>query len=198
MQLSYKNPNIPQTLISEINKYYIYAIIKQSVFIYSIIVLFFLEYNLTFTMIMILSSVESFGGMITNVPAGILADTWGRKKTTILGNIISAIGIALYIIYPVFIFFIFAELILVIGASSNHGAALMYSKFKKYGVDEHYIDYEAFKDSKLYIISSIIGITATIIYNQNIYLPFIMSIVALLLSNLYLFRLEEEKGTTEI
>ena len=194
--LLYKNAAIPKKNLTEINFYFIYALVSRMVFFYSIIVIFFLEFGLSFTAIMILSSVESIASMLFEIPSGMFADFFGRKKTVIIGTIISVAGVAAYVIHPSFALFVIAELLLSIGSSCISGTAssLSYSKFKSCGCEEHFHDFQSFAASKVILVGAFVSIFSTIFFDYNVFLPFVLSCTTLLIAILFLLKVGEEKG----
>ena len=65
---------------SNIWKYYLASALAYFGFFTPIIQLFYLDHNLTITKIAILGVAWSIVRIILEVPSGILADKWGRKK----------------------------------------------------------------------------------------------------------------------
>ena len=104
-----------------IPKLYILVIMRWLLFIMPIIVLFFYENGLNQTEIMILQSIFSIGVVIFEIPSGYFSDVIGRKRTMVIGSVISTIAFGIYAFSSGFWGFLVAELILGLGASFISG-----------------------------------------------------------------------------
>ncbi|MBN1482361.1 MFS transporter [candidate division KSB1 bacterium] len=115
-------------LESNIPKLYILVVLRWLLFVMPIIVLFFYENGLTQTQIMILQSIFSIGVVVFEIPSGYFSDVFGRKRTLVIGSIISTIAFGIYSVSTGFWGFLAAELILGLGASCISGtdSAMIY------------------------------------------------------------------------
>lgn len=93
-----------------------------------IIVLFFQEHGLSLTEVMILQSIYSMSLAFFEIPSGFIADIFGRKKSIVLGTILSFFGYLFFSFYNGFYFFAIAQILIGIGGSliSGSDSALIY------------------------------------------------------------------------
>ena len=78
-----------------------------------------------------------FWHFILEVPTGVVADYFGRKKSVIIGLIFYFFGVLLYGTVPNFVVFLICEFILAMGVSLMSGAdsAMLYDKLKEHGME---------------------------------------------------------------
>jgi MFS family permease len=109
-----------------------------------IVVLFYHDNGLNMTQIFWLKSVYSIAMVITELPSGYLADSWGCRRTLLFGSIMGTLGILIYSLSSDFYSFMVAEIILGIGFSFVSGAdsALLYDSLKAEGRAADYVKYE--------------------------------------------------------
>jgi len=58
--------------------------------------------GLTFEQIGLLFSIWSLGFLVTELPSGVLADYWSRKYVIMLGGVLRAVGLTIWIVWPTF------------------------------------------------------------------------------------------------
>gem|GEM_PF-923971 len=192
--LLYKNNKISKELLSQINKYLIFSLFNSAVFIYTIIVLFYRHFELSFTYIMLISSIESWFSFLFEIPSGVLSDMWSRKKTVILGIALSAISMIAYIVYPSIALFIIAEALLATGGAFLSGtvSAIIYDKFKCNDIEEYYSDFLSLSTSRKFVVLGIVSVSSSLLFYVNIFLPFIISFICLFISLLIFLSITDE------
>jgi len=116
--------NIPRLYLIKISKWFN--------LIMPIIVLFYQDNGMGMHEIFVLKSIYSIAIVVMEIPSGWMADIWGRKKTLILGGILSSSGVFIYCFSYGFLAFVLAEIILGIGHSFVSGAdsAMLYDSLK--------------------------------------------------------------------
>lgn len=131
-------------LSGNIYRLYIIKTAKWFSLIMPIVVLFFQENGLTMTEIFWLKSVYSIGIVTFEIPSGYFADAWGRKKTLIIGTLLTTLGFSIYGFSSGFFQFLIAELVLGIGQSFISGAdsAMLYDSLKNDHKENEYAKYE--------------------------------------------------------
>jgi len=196
VRLFYKNTAFSKKFQRDLNLFLLHHIATRGVFVYGIMVLFFLEFGLSFTAIMVLSVAESLSSLVFTLPAGLLADIWSKKKVVIIGKILSIVGFLTYIINPSFLTFLIAEILLSAGNSciSSADTSFLYTKFKHNKQENFYKSFIAFKNSKTIIVGAFTTTGATILYAIDFYWPFILSVISLLISIFILSKITEEKS----
>ncbi len=127
-------------LYSNIWKLYVIRFLTWFMVIMPIIVLFYQEKGLSLQEIFIIQAFFSFCIVAFEVPSGYLADNWGRKRAIVLGCVFLTTGYTAYIFASGFFHFLFAEILLGIGASFVSGAdsALLYDSLLESGKDSEY------------------------------------------------------------
>lgn len=122
---------------SNIKKYYWFCFFRNFSFWLPVFVLFFIDRGLNYTQIMILPVVTAVTQLILEMPTGIFADKFGRKKTILIGRICCIISLVLY-------YYAYSDLfILFILAAIFFGATLAFTS----GTESAFI-YDTLKDLK--------------------------------------------------
>ncbi|AZR72823.1 hypothetical protein BBF96_05095 [Anoxybacter fermentans] len=184
-----------------IKTYYIYSTFANLLILGPIIVLFFIAKGLSFTQIMILNSIAAISIVIFEVPTGAVADKYGRKVSLVLGALLWAVSLFMYIIGTRFFIFILAEIIFSLGATLKSGAdtAMIYDSLKVMGKVKEFQKIEGHAQSFALYAQAIGSVIAGFIYEINIYLPLAISIGFMLITILITLNfkeppIEEKKG----
>jgi len=140
MRLLFSSNKVSKDVNRQINFFMLSALFARCIFIYTILVIFFQQYGLNFAQILLVFALEGLVTFVFEIPTGILADVWGKKKTVLAGMLMGIAGLASYIIHPSFAFFIIAEVLLAIGDACESGAhtAFIYAKFEEYNLQDEY------------------------------------------------------------
>lgn len=123
---------------------YFIKVSKWFTLVMPIIVLFYEENGLGLKDIFLLKSVYSVAVVAFEIPAGYLADVWGRKNTLLLGGSLAFGGFLCYSFSYTLGAFFLAEVFLGIGQSLVSGAdsALLYDTMLYHRKEEEYLKYE--------------------------------------------------------
>lgn len=123
---------------------YLIKISKWFTLVMPIIVLFYKECGIDLADIFLLKSVYSIAMVSLEIPAGYLADIWGRKNCLITGCVLGFVGFTSYSFSDTFMAFLMAEVLLGFGQSLVSGAdsALLYDTMIHYKKEECYLKYE--------------------------------------------------------
>lgn len=125
-----------EKLSKNIFLYYLYMLFSDAVLIGAVLIPFFSSWaGMTQAQIQSLQSINMVFILLLEVPTGIIADVYGRKKSLIVGVTFSIFGIVLMTITPSFALFVIAEFILAFGVACKSGAdtALIYDSLKQTG-----------------------------------------------------------------
>ena len=173
----YKNINMPVEVLKQVRAYQIFSLLNRMVFFYTIIVIFFRHFELTFKQIIIISAVESIVTAVFELPSGIVADVWGRKRTALVGIAGSALSCLLYVLIPSFAAFVAIEIILAVGAALTSGSlsALIFEKFEESGNKDAYNGFLSQLSSQRFVVSALVALSASFLYVFNVFLPFLAS-----------------------
>ncbi|HRN71352.1 MAG TPA: MFS transporter, partial [Candidatus Woesebacteria bacterium] len=119
--------------------------------------------------------------MIMELPSGALADLIGRRTTILFSFLLGAISYLLIPFGTSYLYFIIINIILGVSDSFRSGAeeAMVYDTYKE--VDSHEFEKVNSKGNLVYQTGLIIGtITGGLLYNVNVYIPFVFYGMSLL------------------
>jgi MFS family permease len=107
---------------NNLQKMYIIRALRSGMFSIAIIVLFFKEHGLSMGEITLLQSLFSAAVILFELPTGHFADNYGRKKSIVIGGLVSSLGYVFYSLSSTFWGFLAGEIILALGCSFVSGA----------------------------------------------------------------------------
>ena len=113
-------------LTSNVYKYYLFQFFNNLAFFSPVIVLFWQSNGLNMTKILLLQSIYSLGVIILELPTGVFADYFGKRKSLILGALFWTIGTFWYGLSHHFWQFVIGELTAGVGAAFISGADRAY------------------------------------------------------------------------
>lgn len=183
-EVSYFCSYMSEKLKGNILRLYIIKTSKWFSLIMPIIVLFFQDNGLSMTEIFWLKSVYSIAIVTIEIPSGYFADVIGRKRTLIIGTLLTALGFSIYGVSFGFWQFLIAELVLGIGQSFISGAdsAMLYDSLKNENRENEYIKYEGRVISVGNFSEAAAGIIGGFIAMISLRTPFIAQVVVALVS----------------
>lgn len=107
---------------SNIWKLYLISVLNGFALFVPIMVLFYKENGMSMSQVFLLQSIFSASAILTEIPTGCFSDLFGRKKSIVIGGILSAIGFAAYSLSDGFWGFLVSEIVLGIGMSFVSGS----------------------------------------------------------------------------
>ena len=109
-----------------------------------ILMIFYSQHDLTAHQSFLLKSCYSLSIVVFEIPSGIAADLWGRKRTLVTGSILGTVGFVIYSLFSSFYAFMAAEFTLGLGMSFISGAdsAMIYDTLQAHGRQSEYAKYE--------------------------------------------------------
>lgn len=139
-----------------------------------IIVLFYQECGLGLRDVFLLKSIYSVAIVSFEIPAGYLADVWGRRNSLLTGCILAFAGYLFYSFSGTFFTFAIAEIFLGIGQSMVSGAdsALLYDTMLENKKEEEYLKYEGRVTMVGNFSEAFAGIFAGLLALHTLRLPF--------------------------
>ncbi|HKI89738.1 MAG TPA: MFS transporter, partial [Draconibacterium sp.] len=164
---------------------YVVKISKWFNLVMPIVVLFYQDNGIGMQGIFMLKAIYSVAIVVMEIPSGWMADVWGRKKTLILGSILSSAGIFVYILSYGFWAFAVAEIILGVGYSFVSGAdsAMLFDSLKAEKKSDRYVKHEGRITSAGNFAEAIAGIAggflATITLRTPFYFQFAVASMAI-------------------
>ncbi|QTA37789.1 MFS transporter [Thermosipho ferrireducens] len=105
----------------QFRKFQMYGFLKNLRFFEPFLILFFLESGLTYFQIGILFSVKSITTNLLEVPTGIIADVYGRRKSMLFSMGSYIIAFLIFYFFPVFHLYIFAMILYAFGEAFRTG-----------------------------------------------------------------------------
>ncbi len=117
-------------------KLYGYSFFQSFLIVIPVIVPFWQKKGLSLQEIFMLQGVFGFALILFDAPAGYLADLFGRKKTLVIGSIISALGFQILWFGQTFLDFVVYEIVVGIGLSLQSGCdiAILYHSIEKLNI----------------------------------------------------------------
>lgn len=179
-----QNLSLPDSK-KNIARLYVIKISKWFNMVMPIVVLFYQDNGIDMQGIFILKAIYSVAIVFMEIPSGWMADVWGRKKTLILGGILSSAGILIYSFSFGFWAFAVAEIILGIGHSFVSGAdsAMLFDSLKAAKQSDQYVKQEGRITSAGNFAEAIAGIAggflATITLRTPFYFQFAVAAMAI-------------------
>ncbi len=123
-----------------IKLFYWYKFFKELVPIYPVYILLFESKGLSVSQISLLLAVWSAPLILLEIPTGILADHWNRKKMLVVGSLAKAACYGFWFFAESFIFFALGFILWGISESLCSGSeeALLYDSLKEQGIEEQF------------------------------------------------------------
>ena len=176
-----------------IKTYYFYSTFAELLILGPILVLFLIAKGLSFTEIMVLQSISAIAVVLFEVPTGAVADKIGRKESILLGALLWAISLGFYVVGTSFPMFILAEVIFSLGATFKSGAdnALIYDSLKVMGREKEFQSIEGKARSFALYAQAVGSIIAGFVYEVNKNLPFLISVVFMLVTIIITLKFKE-------
>lgn len=164
--------------------YYLYSTFSDLLIIGPILVLFLTAKGLTFTEIMLLQSISSISIFFFEVPTGAVADKLGRKYSVLIGAFLWGAGLLFYVVGHSFFIFALSEITFSLGSAFKSGAdnALIYDSLKMLNREKDYQKIEGKARSYSLYAMAIGSVLSSFLYEKNVNLPLIVSILFMLVT----------------
>ena len=182
-------------LKSNIWKYFVFESLWSLVFFFPIFQIFYLARNMSITQIAFIGIAFSVARMAMEIPSGILADKWGRKKTLFLSQVFFIIGIIILIFGQSFWLFIIASIFsgLWLACYSGTGVAFFYDTLKELKREKDYEKLWGKLSLTTAFVSFIAAFTAGFLFNISITLPYALSAITAFISLFVILTFTEPK-----
>ncbi len=172
--------------------YQIYTYCKKSLLLFYVLTLYYLALGLSYTSIAIVSVIGTVSTLVSEVPTGVIADRWSRKKSLQVSELLKIVSLIFLLFGKNFFVLCLSSLIWGVAESCESGAdqALLYELFddKK--------EYDLFLSkvySRGYVASACSTMIATVLFSVNIYLPVLISLLLIIVAFLAVSCLQEIK-----
>ncbi|GFZ31223.1 MFS transporter [Clostridium zeae] len=170
-----------------------YIISKQSLFIWTVFLIYLKQKGLSYTEIMMLNSISAVITFILEIPSGILADRFSRRKLLLYGEIFKVLSLIIVLCTNNFFVLIFNAIFSGVGDAVISGSdeALIYDSFLKDGKEEFYKEYISVVQMWAFRFSALATLVAGFLYGINYNLPIILSIILQLIAIIFVFQLKD-------
>ena len=178
--------------------FYLYSMHSDLIMLGPIIVLFFLSRGLSFTQIMILQAICSVSMMLFEIPTGIIADTFKRKHTLFLSNLILGISVLILVFATNFYLFALAEILggFAIALNSGSEQALLYDDLIKKRKEKDFVKIQGHATFLMGLVMAVGCILSGYLFEMHKTTPIIISAIWVLLGSIIIIFFNEEKITT--
>ena len=177
--------------LKNIKTYKVYSVFNNLLILGPIITLFFIAKGLSFTEIFLLNSAAAITTILFEVPTGAVSDFISRKVSLFIGSIFCFISLFIYIFGANFLAMVIGEIFFSIGLTFRSGTeqAMLYDSLKNNNKENEYTRIEGISRSYTFYAQAFGSLIAGFVYEINIYLPFYISavfmVVAALISLFY-------------
>ncbi|MGM0331325.1 MFS transporter [Enterococcus sp. AZ050] len=152
-------------------------ILRALILLWPVMTLIYLSKGLSFFEIGLLNSVGSIVIAVLEVPSGLLADKFGRKKNLIIGNFLNILFVLLLYISQHFYGLLLAEIVFSVASCliSGTDASLLYDSLKQKNLEKEYAKVVAKNRSITIFLSIFTVILATFLLEKYTWLLFLSS-----------------------
>ena len=166
-------------ILDTANLYKLYMLSKRSFLIYFIIVLYYESKGLSFTEIMLLGSISAVVTFFLEVPSGVIADRYSRKKILMVGNLITTMGLIVIFLSDNYQMIVIAAVFMGVSEALESGAdtAFIYDFFKNKNMEHRYKSYISSIYHLGFICSAMAAFVSGSVFKYNNDLPIIITIV---------------------
>ena len=161
---------------------------------YSIEYLFFtITKGLTPSMVLIISAAYIIGKVIMQIPAVIISEYLGKKKSIIVGNIFVVLCIVFEILSPNFLVIIIAQVFAGLGYAIKAicDGNILYDSVATKGGDGLYTKLETRGGRGYYILDAVLSMVAGYLFVINNYVPMIICLICAIISLILSFVFKE-------
>jgi len=185
---------------NNIRRIYWYRIFSCMIFYLPIFVLFLLDNGLSATQVMILQSYYFILIVLLDVPTGVFADRYGRKKAIVISTVIYFISIFAYGISSSFSQFFIAETLFAFAGAfwSGTDSAFIYDTLKSLKQEHKFKKVFGTFYSINFLVWGLAGLLGGFLAQHSLRLPFYLSLIPVGISLLIAFTLTEPRHSKKI
>jgi len=112
--------------MSQVGKFYLASFLKNQTYFVPIIVLFFQDLGLSYSQIFWIFTIGSVFSFILEIPTGIFADLYGKRRSIIISKLLIFIGFILFGFSFNFLSLLFANIVYELGKTFRSGTETAY------------------------------------------------------------------------
>jgi len=169
----------------QFRKFQAYGFLKNLRFFEAFLLLYFLSIDLSFTQIGTLYAIREISRYIFEIPSGVLADSWGRRRTLASSFLFYIASFALYYFGSTFLFMAFAMFFYAIGDAFRSGThkAMIFEYLRIKGWEDQKADYYGHTRAASQAGSAVSSVIAAFIVflSKNYQLIFLFSVIPYIL-----------------
>jgi MFS family permease len=169
----------------QFRKFQAYGFLKNLRFFEAFLLLYFLSIDLSFTQIGTLYAIREISRYVFEIPSGVMADSWGRRRTLASSFLFYIASFALYYFGSTFLFMAFAMFFYAIGDAFRSGThkAMIFEYLRLKGWEDQKADYYGHTRAASQAGSAVSSVIAAFIVflSKNYQLIFLFSVIPYIL-----------------
>ena len=178
-------------------KFGFYGFLKNLQFFEPFIYLYFLAVGLSYFQIGLMLSIREVSTYVFEIPTGVIADTWGKKRSMLLCFVFYMISFTIYYLSSTFLLIAAASLLFGLGEAFRQGThkAIIFDYLDRQGIPEKKSEVYGFTSSVAKVGSALSAIIAggLMLWFRDYHLIFLFSIVPYAAAFLLIFTYPPEK-----
>jgi MFS family permease len=170
---------------ANIPKFFVFRFVWEFVLFFPIWVIFLQEARgLSLTQVTLIDLAFWLTVALGEIPTGVVADTWGRKPSLIIGGILTLIAIVLFGLAPTYALIILANALWAIGFTFDSGAALalLYDSLRQVVREAEYTRLRGHLAVVTHVSIATSGVLGGIVGAIDLTLPFLLYAILLLVA----------------
>lgn len=169
--------------MNQIRLYLIYRALQGAVFVVPILVTYWRLHGLTLLEVMILQTAFALALALLEVPSGVIADRFGRRRSLIASALVLSSGALVYCHVSSFSGFLLAEVLIAVGCSLSSGieAAWLFEQLSKLKREGEYSRVYGRGTSVFLVSLGLSNIIGGLVASIDLKLPFFMMLGSFML-----------------
>jgi Major Facilitator Superfamily len=162
---------------ANIPKFFVFRFVWEFVLFFPIWVVFLQETRgLSLTQVTLIDLAFWLTVVLGEIPTGVVADTWGRKPSIILGVILTAMAVGLFALAPTYPLLLLANALWAFGTAFDSGAALalLYDSLRQVGREAEYTRLRGRLAAVTHISVATSGVLGGLLGALDLTLPFLL------------------------
>lgn len=180
--------------------YFAYSVIKKSLFIWFVFLIYLRGKGLSYTQALLLDSIAAGVTILFEIPSGIIADRYNRKKLILVGEIFSICNYILLMLFDQYYIFIFGAILNGLGEAcvSGSGEALIYDSFQSVNKEKEYLPYIARLSKWGLRCAAVATLISSFLYDVRTELPIFCSIILGICGIIFVSQMKETRESIKV